>query len=151
MNPFETETMADLCLRQGHRDKALAIYRRVLGRTTDEAARERIARRIWATEGRHDPPAGPSASAATMAVPGVRARWSGDELTIEWRLPAEISTPTLEVLLVKTGPLGVSTETRAIDVDGSAGLLTLGAKGLHSARVAAGSRGPRGFVPLARG
>jgi len=25
MNPFETETMAELCLRQGHRDEALAL------------------------------------------------------------------------------------------------------------------------------
>ena len=144
--------MADLCLRQGHRDKALAIYQRVLGRTRDQAERERIARRIWTIEGSHGlQPAGSGASTPTMAVPGVRARWAGDELTIEWRLPAEIPTPALEVLLVKTGPSGVSTETRAIDVESSAGLLTLGAKGLHSARVAAGSRGPRGFVPLARG
>jgi hypothetical protein len=86
-----------------------------------------------------------------MSVPGVRALWSADELTIEWRLPAEIQAPTLEVLLVRAGPLGVSTETQKIDVERSAGLLTIAAKGLHSARVAAGSRGPRGFVPLARG
>ena len=46
MNPFETETMADLCLRQGHHIEALAIYRRLLLRSTDEAAREREGDRV---------------------------------------------------------------------------------------------------------
>ncbi|MBC8132459.1 MAG: hypothetical protein H7X95_05710 [Deltaproteobacteria bacterium] len=140
--------MADLCLRQGHRTEGLAIYRRLLARTTDEAARARMQRRMSALETVIPPEGG---IAAPIPVPGVRARWTGDQLTIEWRLPAGIHAPGLEVLLVKTGPAGVSTETRAIAVDVNDGRLTLGAEGLHSARVAAGSRGPGGFVPLARG
>lgn len=177
MNPFETETMADLCLRQGHRQEALAIYRRLLARVTAEPARARIIERISAidnvsadgaplaarsptgvgTAPLTSPVAAPAtlparpASAPPIPLPGVRARHSGDQLTIEWRLPVETRTPALEVLLVKTGPGGVSTETRELALAGNAGLLTLVAKGLHSVRVAAGSRGPRGFVPLARG
>ena len=140
-NPFETETMAELQLRQGHSAEALAIYRRLLARTVEEAARQRISRRIAALTGKQQ----------TLAAPGVQVRWSRSELTIQWQLPANTATPALEVLLVKTGAEGVSTERREIDVQGAAGQLTLPAANLHSVRVAAGSRGLRGFVPLARG
>lgn len=144
MNPFETETMADLCLRQGHRAEALAIFRRLLDRTSDEDARARIGRRIVAVENSDTAPAD-----SPLPAPGVRTSGSGDRLTVEWRLPVEIQRPALEVLLVKNGPEGVVTETRAIAVDGNTGQLTLGTRGLHSARVAIGSHGPQGFVPLA--
>lgn len=140
-NPFETETMAELQLRQGHSAEALAIYRRLLARPVDETARERISRRIAALTEKQQAP----------STPGVQVRWSRSELTIEWQLPANTATPALEVLLVKTGAEGVSTERREIDVKGSAGQLRLPVANLHSVRVAAGSRGPRGFVPLARG
>lgn len=151
MNPFETETMADLCVRQGHRTEALAIYRRLLLRSADATARARLARRIAALDDTGAPPSLVSPPEAPISEPGVRARWSNDQLTIEWRLPVELAAPGLEVLLVKAGPSGISTERRAIAVRENAGHLTLPAKGLHSARVAAGSRGPDGFVPVARG
>jgi hypothetical protein len=156
--------MADLCLRQGHRLEALAIYRRLLARTTDPAAKERVTRRISAVELAGPAPDSPTraarpASAAHSGIPmetplplqnpGVRASWSAGQLTVEWRLPAEIQYPSLQVLLVKTGPDGILTETRAIDVEGPVGLLTLAAGDIHSARVAAGNRGPRGFIPVA--
>lgn len=143
MNPFETETMAELCLRQGHRTEALEIYRRLLARAGDATGRRRLTERVAAMESHGDP--------AALEIPGVRARWSDRELTIEWRLPEETQEPALEVLLVKTGPAGVETETRELVLDDTSGLLTLGTRDLHSARVAAGRRGPRGFVPLARG
>jgi hypothetical protein len=42
--PFMTETMADLYLRQGHREKALEVYRAVLAQRPDDAAlRARVA------------------------------------------------------------------------------------------------------------
>ncbi|MEP6654590.1 MAG: hypothetical protein ABJA82_14610, partial [Myxococcales bacterium] len=129
-NPFETETMAELQLRQGHSAEALAIYRRLLARTVDETARERMARRIAALTGKQQTP----------AAPGVQVRWSRNELTIDWQLPANTATPALEVLLVRTGTGGISTERREIDVQGPAGQLRLAAANLHSVRVAAGSR-----------
>jgi hypothetical protein len=140
-NPFETETMAELHLRQGHSAEALAIYRRLMARTVDGTTRERMARRIAAL----------MAKQHTPATPAVQARWSKNELTIEWQLPADTASPALEVLLVKTGVEGISTERREIDVNTPAGQVRLAAANLHSVRVAAGTRGPRGFVPLARG
>jgi hypothetical protein len=157
VNPFETETMADLCLRQGHHLEALAIYRRLLLRSIDEAARKRMARRIATIERDHaqgaSRPATPTTTTVTetpLPVPGVRARWSSDALTIEWRLPPRTPTPGLEVLLVTRGPSGVETETRTIDLDGDAGEISLTVKGLHLARVAAGFRVGGNFVPVAR-
>lgn len=156
MNPFETETMAELFLRQGHHQEARALYRRLLARTEDEAARERMTRRMAALPpdskaGAKHPAGDADRSGETIPTPGVRAQWSLEELTIEWRLPVETKAPALEVLLVKTGAGGVSTERREIEVAGNAGRLKLNATNLHSVRVAAGSRGERGFVPLVRG
>jgi hypothetical protein len=161
MNPFETETMADLCLRQGHRDEALTIYRRLLARTADEATKERINRNIAAiareTTPSGTPPIGAPAAEEEkdgglppLQTPGVRTRWAGDGLTIEWRLPLETETPALEVLLVTRGPTGVVTETRAIDLNANRGRITLTVTGLHLARAAAGFRSGGSFVPIAR-
>jgi hypothetical protein len=163
VNPFETETMADLCLRQGHSDEALAIYRRLLARTADEAARERMVRRIAAVErdvaGAEVPRAADARDRADrkvadddapLPIPGIRARRSGDSLTIEWRLPPRTKAPGLEILLVMNGPAGMVTETRAIDVDGDAGQITLTVPALHLARAAVGFRSGANFVPVAR-
>jgi hypothetical protein len=158
VNPFETETMADLCLRQGHREEALTIYRRLLARTADEATRERINRRLAAIAAQASSAQQPPVVEGTseddglppLPIPGVRTRRSGDGLTIEWRLPVETKTPALEVLLVTRGPTGVMTETRAIDLDDSRGLITLTVSGLHLARAAAGFLSGGIFVPIAR-
>ena len=156
MNPFETETMADLCLRQGHRDEALGIFRRLLERMEEGPARARIVARVRQLE--DQPPVTTSArapsiseaSAAPLPLPGVRARHSGDRLTVEWRLPSRTPAPTLEILLVTATEAGVATERRAIDLDAETGRIELQVPALHSARAAAGTRTPSGFVPLVR-
>lgn len=164
MNPFETETMADLFLRQGHRDDALAIYRRLLARAVDDVAvRGRLLQRIAAIEGREDtPPAEASQpSAATVAgdaaatgpplpTPGLRTHSAGNALTVDWRLPPETSAATLELFLVVRTPAGVATETRSLPLDRPSGRLVLDVAGLHSARAAAGFVSGGRFVPLAR-
>lgn len=164
MNPFETETMAELCLRQGHREEALDIYRRLLERTVDGASRARLEARVGtieravtpraATPARHpSPPAEPGNAVPTtpsLPLPGVRARRDGDRLIVEWRLPPRTPAPALEVLLVTTAEAGVTTERRAIEVRDDVGRVELRVAGLHSARAAAGSRGSGAFIPLAR-
>jgi hypothetical protein len=154
--------MADLCLRQGHRDDAVAIYRRLLSRTVDPSVRDRINKRIasvagttaMATVARSATPPAAAVNApagdAPLPVPGVRSRWSGDKLTIEWRLSPQTQSPGLEVLLVKRGPSGVETETRTIDLDRDTGRIILNVSGLHLARAAAGFRSGGNFVPVAR-
>jgi hypothetical protein len=154
MNPFETETMANLYLRQGQRERALAIYRRLHERTSDEAARARIAHRIAAVE--HDAAEEqrrrlPPADLPPLPIPGVRARSAGPALTLDWRLPPDVPDPVLEVLLVTRGAAGVKTESRTLPVDGPSGRMVLEIPDLHSARVAAGHRAHDRFIPLARG
>lgn len=149
MNPFETETMAELCLRQGHRDEALDIYRRLRDRTPAGAARKRLDERVRFIEGAA-PPAAARPVPPPLPLPGVRTRQSGDQLVVEWRLPRQTPAPALEILLVTAGEAGVTTERRAIELQNDAGQLELRVRGLHSARAAAGTRGSSGFVPLAR-
>jgi len=160
-NPFETETMAELCVRQGHRDQGLAIYRRLLGRAADAAARERLGARVAhlesallesdlvETEPRLPAPRG--GEAAPLSQPGLRATIEGQDLTIDWRLPpAEPQPRELEVLLVKRTAIGVTTERRSLRLDGQSGRVDLRVEGLHSARAAAGYRREDRFVPILR-
>ena len=167
-NPFETETMAELCVRQGHRDEALAIYRRLLGRAAVGAARERLGARVALLEselaraaGENPPPAKGEAAgdegsarrlpAALPLAPGLRATMAGVQLTIDWRLPvAEPRPRELEVLIVLRTPTGVTTETRSLRLDVDTGRLELHVEGLHSARAAAGYRRDDRFIPLLR-
>jgi hypothetical protein len=145
MNPFETETMAELCLRQGHRDEALGIYRRLLARAEDGTGRARLQHRIETLERGDATPADPP-----LALPGLRARCAGTAVTVEWRLPAGTPGPNLELLLLVRTPAGIATETRSLPLDRDTGQLVLEVKGLHSARAAAGFVSDGRFVPLAR-
>jgi hypothetical protein len=155
-NPFETETMAELCLRQGHRGESLAIYRRLLARAPDEPTRVRLGARLTAIQadpaaGTHPlpPPAAPSAPALTET--GLRTTAAGDALSIEWMLPSTLPRPrTLELLLVLRTSAGVTTETRSLPLETDAGRLELQIPGLHSARAAAGYRREDRFIPTLR-
>jgi septum site-determining protein MinC len=43
---FATETMAELCARQGHTADAIAIYRRLVAAAEDDARRDRLQKRL---------------------------------------------------------------------------------------------------------
>jgi len=73
---FATETMAELCARQGRTGDAVAIYRRLLGGAIDEERRSRWAARLAALEqaAAARPPAGPEGDPAERpARPGPRS------------------------------------------------------------------------------
>ena len=156
MNPFETETMAELCLRQGHRDEALAIYTRLLSRAPDQTTRTRLEQRILALETappeqkapvettNWNPPESP------LGTPGIRSQLTDDVAIVEWSLPTGTAGPTLQLLLVSRTPSGVTTETRSVPLDAATGRLVLSVPGLHSLRAAAGSTTSDRFIPLAR-
>jgi len=160
-NPFETETMAELCVRQGHGEEGLAIYRRLLGRAADAAARERLGARVARLEsallasepGSAARPAqrDEAGQAAPPSQPGLRAAIDGHRLIIDWRLPAAEPRPReLQVLLVMRAATGVTTETRSLRLDAQSGRIQLQVEGLHSARAAAGHRRDDRFVPILR-
>ncbi|HEY4187375.1 MAG TPA: hypothetical protein VGP07_20030 [Polyangia bacterium] len=148
MNPFETETMAELCLRQGHRDEAMAIYQRLLARAAEPPVHARLEQRLEALK-RGDAAPAPIAD-KPLALPGLRARCAGSALTIEWRLPTGTPGPNLELLLMVRTAAGIATEIRSLPLDRDAGQLVLEVNGLHSARAAAGFVSAGRFVPLAR-
>jgi len=156
MNPFETETMAELCVRQGHRDEALAIYARLISRAIDQATRLRLEKRILeletapAEQKAPAPPALQDAPQPGLSAPGIRSRVTDDVAVVEWNLPAGTAGPTLQLLLVARTPAGVTTESRSVRVDASAGRMVLAVPGLHSLRAAAGFTTGDRFVPLAR-
>jgi hypothetical protein len=155
-NPFETETMAELCLRQGHRGESLAIYHRLLARAGDEPTRVRLGARLTAI--RADPSVGmttvppPTApSSPALAEPGLRTTVAGDALSIEWRLPSNLPRPrTLELLLVLRTSAGVATETRSLPLERDTGRLDLQIPTLHSARAAIGYHRDNRFIPTLR-
>lgn len=142
MSLFETETMADLCLRQGHAEEAADILRRLLARATDERERARLSERLGSIDG---------PAVQTLAEPGLRAHAAGDRLTVDWRLPAGAPRLALELLLVLRGATGVVTENRTLPLEAEAGRLVLDVPGLHSAKAAAGYQKEGRFVPVLRG
>jgi len=164
VNPFETETMADLCIRQGHVRDARAILQRLLARANDESTRRRLAARLTTLDGGRfaggapTAPASPTAVASRntprrepeLPVPGVRAIEAKGGVTVEWRLPPETASPAVAVLLLTRGPGGIASESRVIPVGELSGRLKVAVADLHSARVAVGFSAGDRFVPLAR-
>ena len=139
---FDTETMAELCVKQGLFDQAIDIYRRMAIEIDDPTARRRFEERIVALEQQPD--------LAPLATPGLRVARTGDEVRIEWRLPSDTAAPTLQVLLLRRTASGIEPETRTLPLASAHGRTALHVAGLHSVRAAAGRLAGELFVPLAR-
>jgi hypothetical protein len=154
MTVFETETMAELCVKQGLVSEALAIYRRLVEAAGDAATRARRAGRLAELErvaaGAARRRAEPAAPAAATGEASVTLERQGDALTFTWAVPPETVAPALQILLLVRGPEGVEAETRTLPLERAAGTATLRAAGLHSARAAVGRLDGGRFVPLAR-
>ena len=132
---FDTETMAELCIRQGLTGEALAIYRRLAAATQDADKRRLYAARIGALVHPADEPS----DVTPMETPELRVERHGDDVQIEWRLPPDVTSPALQMLVLRTVPLS-STEGRT----------ALGVPALHSLRVAAGHLREGRFIPIVR-
>ena len=98
---FDTETMAELCVRQGLIDQAIGIFRRLAEGADDAGVRLRYETRI--SDLSQDP------ALAPIEIPGLRVTEKDDAVEIEWRLAPETPTPTLQVLLMRRGPDGIET------------------------------------------
>jgi hypothetical protein len=148
---FETETMAELCMKQGLTSDAVAIYGRLVAAAPDEATRARRARRLAELKAALRPPAPPApASRQDHQPPGLRAENDGRDVTFEWRLPAGTRAPALQILVLRRDESGIAAERRTVRVDGACGRLTLPLPGIHSLRAAAGMLDGERFVPLCR-
>jgi hypothetical protein len=139
---FETETMAELCARQGLLDQAIDIFRRLAEMAEDPERRLRYQTRI--SELARDP------SLRPMETPGLRVREVDGEFEIEWRLPPDLAAPTLQVLFLRRGPEGIQPDGRTVPLDTAHGRMTFPADGVASVRAAAGRLYEGAFVPVVR-
>jgi hypothetical protein len=161
---FETETMAELYVKQGLVTKALALYQRLVDLAEDEITRARRRQRIGELEqiAATSPgmninaaaPAAPMPAAAPtpepLPLPGVRAEWDRRHTTLFWRLPADTVAPALDLLLLMRTPAGIITERRTLPVATAEGRTALAVPDLYAVRVAAGRLDGQRFVPIVR-
>jgi hypothetical protein len=145
---FETETMAELMVKQGLLAEGVAIYRRLLERAPDEVARARRRRRLAELERQAGPL--PAPREEPPAAPALEVRRQDEELVIAWSLPADTPAPALQLLLVWKTPAGIETEARTLPLDTPRGRTTLPAPDLHSLRAAAGRLDGERFIPFIR-
>jgi len=150
MTLFETETMAELCVRQGLLAEAIDIYRRLVPGAPDELARARRRRRLAELERQLG--ATVATAAATLdEEPALTARRESDGLVVEWSLPATLRAPALQLLLVTRTRAGIATEARTLRLEAARGRTVVVAPTLHSFRAAAGHLdGNDRFIPLVR-
>jgi hypothetical protein len=139
---FDTETMAELCVRQGLIDQAIGILRRLAEVADDPRIRLRYETRI--SELAQDP------SLAPIEIPGLRVTEKDDAVEIEWRLAPGTPTPTLQVLLMRRGPDGIETDPRSLPLAGHHGRTVFAMANLCGVRAAAGHLVGGAFVPLVR-
>jgi hypothetical protein len=143
---FDTETMAELCVKQGLNAEAIAIYRRLAEATADVDKRRLYQARIGALG---DPADAPS-DVTPMETPELRVERHGDNVAIEWRLPPDVTAPALQMLVLRHTPDGIAAEPRTLPLASTEGKTALAVPALHSLRVAAGRlRGDR-FIPIVR-
>ena len=174
---FETETMAELYVKQGLVNKALLIYQRLAVLAEDEITRARRRLRIGELEelvaaatiasktaAATTVPPGDPAPAFTLPppailpvgepkplpLPGVRAEWDRRHTTIFWRLPEGTVAPALELLLVMRTAAGIITERRTLPLASVEGRTALPVPDLYAVRVAAGRLEGQRFVPMVR-
>jgi hypothetical protein len=151
---YETETMAELCARQGRLQEAVAIYRRLLD--THAGSELHIARwhdRLSNLEQAWGHAAGEEIEPDPIPLPrapGVLVTANDDSVTVAWALPAGQPHPTLELFLIQRTPSGVETSKRRLPLPTPSGRVAFAVPALHSVLAAVGRLQGDRFVPVAR-
>jgi hypothetical protein len=141
---FDTETMAELYVKQGLTEQALQIYRRLRTAAYDDEARARFESRIDELLDRAP------ARAPESESPELHVETAGNEIRIDWRLPSALATPALQLLILRRTARGIETDPRTIPLTTPRGHTMVQAPGLHSVRAAAGRLDDGTFVPIVR-
>ena len=150
---YETETMAELCARQGRLTEAIAIFRELAESAGDDTARARAKARLATLEASWQPlrlAEIPPADVPLPASPGVSVLVGEDQITVAWALPPETSAPALDVLVLQRTPSGIDPQKKLLPLQQTSGRIGLLLPGVHSALAAAGTVRDGRFVPLAR-
>jgi hypothetical protein len=150
---YETETMAELCARQGRLGEAIAIYRRLLESPVDDRTRSRVRARLRTLEASWQPVREMEAPPSDIPLPpspGVAIQVEEGQLTVAWSLPPDTTSPSLDLLVLQRTAAGVETTKKMLPLAGLTGRLGLAAPAVHSAIAAVGTMIDDRFVPLAR-
>jgi hypothetical protein len=141
---FDTETMAELCVRQGLFEQAADIFRRLAEQAGDPGDRYRFEARVAELAERTP------AAAAPIELPGLRVTERAGSVEIEWRLPADVQAPTLQLLLLRRTPEGIQTDPRTLPLAAAQGRTMVTVSDLCGVRAAAGRLDGEAFIPLVR-
>jgi len=150
---YETETMAELCARQGRLSEAIAIFRELVETATDPETRARVRARLDTLEASWQPlrlAEVPPADLALPAIPGVSLLVGEDQVTVAWALPPDTRSPALDVLVLQRTPSGIDPQKKLLPLAETSGRLGLLLPSVHSALAAAGTVRDGRFVPLAQ-
>jgi hypothetical protein len=150
---FETETMAELCARQGRLSEAISIYRSLAESAADASTRTRAQARLSSLESTWQPlreTEVPPADLALPAVPGVTVLVGEDQITLAWALPSDTSPLALDLLVLQKTGAGIEAQKKLLPLATPSGRLGLAVPAVHSAVAAAGTVSNGHFVPLAR-
>ena len=150
---YETETMAELCARQGRIGEAISIYRALAEQGSDSATRTRAQSRLTTLESTWQPLREievPPADIALPTAPGVAVLVGEDQVTIAWAMPSDTSPLALDVLILQKTSAGIDAQKKLLPLDTAAGRLGLAVPSVHSAIAAAGTVRAGRFVALAR-
>lgn len=150
---YETETMAELCARQGRLGEAISIYRSLSNNSPEAATRTRAQARLTMLESTWQPlreTEVPPADIPLPDEPGVTVLVGDDQVTIAWALPADTTPLALDVLVLQITNAGIDAQKKLLPLVEASGKLGLAVPGIHSAIAAAGTVRAGRFVPLAR-
>jgi hypothetical protein len=150
---YETETMAELCARQGRIGEAISIYRTLVESGPDLDTRTRAEARLTTLESTWQPlreTEVPPADIALPPPPGVAVLVGEDQVTIAWALPADTAPLALDVLVLQKTAAGIDAQKKLLPLESASGRLGLAVPGVHSAIAAAGTVRAGRFVALAR-
>jgi hypothetical protein len=150
---YETETMAELCARQGRIGEAISIYRALGENAPDAATRTRAQARLAVLESTWEPlreTEVPPADVPLPAEPGVVLLIGEDQITVAWALPADTSPLALDILVLQKTSAGIDAQKKLLPLSTATGRLGLPVPAVHSAVAAAGTVRAGKFVALAR-
>jgi hypothetical protein len=150
---YETETMAELCARQGRLSEAIAIFRELAETAADPDTRARVSARLGTLLASWQPlrvAEVPPADLALPPIPGVSLLVGDDQVTVAWALPPETSSPALDVLVLQRTPGGIDPQKKLLPLTETSGRIGLLLPGVHSALAAAGTIREGRFVPIVR-
>ena len=150
---YETETMAELCARQGRIGEAISIYRSLCEGQSDAATRARAQARLTMLESTWQPlreTEVPPADLPLPAEPGVAVLVGEDQITVAWALPPDTTPLALDILVMQRTNAGIDAQKKLLPLATPVGRIGLAVPAVHSAIAAAGTVREGRFVPLAR-